>query len=144
MRLRSLVFAFLSSSLLAPSVGAQIESPTPDRSSHLKIGAIRSYHDHSVRDIEAVGNRNIGCSRGFETGTGWSGKSRSENASPKEIESTSQFIRDPAVTEYINQIGQNLVRNSDSQVPFRIRVIDSEEINAVALPGGFFYVGTPD
>ena len=39
------------------------------------------------------------------------------------------------MTEYINQIGQNLVRNSDSQVPFRIRVIDSEEINAVALPG---------
>jgi len=52
-----------------------------------------------------------------------------------EVETASEFITDPVVTEYINQIGQNLVRNSDSQVPFRIRVIDSEEINAVALPG---------
>ncbi len=66
MRLRSpVIFTFLSSFLLALSVGAQIESPTPDRSSRLKIGATRSYHDHSIRDIEAVGNRNIGCGRGF-------------------------------------------------------------------------------
>jgi predicted Zn-dependent protease len=50
------------------------------------------------------------------------------------------LITDPGITEYIDRIGQNLVRNSDSQVPFTIKVIDSDDINAFALPGGFFYV----
>jgi predicted Zn-dependent protease len=46
------------------------------------------------------------------------------------------------IAEYVNRIGQNLVRNSDAQVPFTIKVIDSDEINAFALPGGFFYVNS--
>jgi predicted Zn-dependent protease len=46
------------------------------------------------------------------------------------------------VTEYVNRVGQNLVRNSDAQVPFTIKVIDSDEVNAFALPGGFFYVNS--
>jgi Zn-dependent protease with chaperone function len=60
----------------------------------------------------------------------------------KEVEATSKLITDPVVTEYINRIGQNLVRNSDARVPFTIKVIDNEEVNAFALPGGFFYVDT--
>jgi beta-barrel assembly-enhancing protease len=51
-------------------------------------------------------------------------------------------VQDPVVTEYVNRIGQNLVRNSDAQVPFTIKVIDSDEVNAFALPGGFFYVNS--
>ena len=58
----------------------------------------------------------------------------------KQVEQTSKLVTDPAITEYVNRIGQNLVRNSDSRVPFTIKVIDSGEINAFALPGGFFYV----
>lgn len=58
----------------------------------------------------------------------------------KEVEATSKVITDPVVTEYINRIGQNLVRNSDARVPFTIKVLDNEEVNAFALPGGFFYV----
>ena len=46
------------------------------------------------------------------------------------------------VTEYVNRVGQNLVRNSDAQVPFTIKVIDSDVVNAFALPGGFFYVNS--
>jgi len=46
------------------------------------------------------------------------------------------------VTEYVNRVGQNLVRNSDAQVPFTIKVIDSDVVNAMALPGGFFYVNS--
>jgi predicted Zn-dependent protease len=42
----------------------------------------------------------------------------------------------------VNRIGQNLVRNSDAKVPFTIKVIDSDEVNAFALPGGFFYVNS--
>ena len=52
------------------------------------------------------------------------------------------MIQDPVVTEYVNRIGQNLVRNSDAKVPFTIKVVDSDEINAFALPGGFFYVNS--
>lgn len=58
----------------------------------------------------------------------------------KQVEQSSKLVTDPAITNYVNRIGQNLVRNSDSRVPFTIKVIDSGEINAFALPGGFFYV----
>src|SRR5437868_14845763 len=58
----------------------------------------------------------------------------------QQVETTVKLIQDPVITEYVNRIGQNLVRNSDSQVPFTIKVIDSDDINAFALPGGFFYV----
>jgi beta-barrel assembly-enhancing protease len=46
------------------------------------------------------------------------------------------------VNEYVNRVGQNLVRNSDAKVPFTIKVVDADEINAMALPGGFFYVNS--
>ena len=59
-----------------------------------------------------------------------------------EVEKTSKLITDPVITEYVNRIGQNLVRNSDAKVPFTIKVIDSDEVNAFALPGGFFYVNS--
>jgi len=59
-----------------------------------------------------------------------------------EIERTVNLRNDPVITEYVNRLGQNLVRNSDAKVPFVIKVIDSEEVNAFALPGGFFYVNS--
>lgn len=59
-----------------------------------------------------------------------------------EIERTVKLMNDPVITEYVNRLGQNLVRNSDAKVPFVIKVIDSEEVNAFALPGGFFYVNS--
>jgi predicted Zn-dependent protease len=59
-----------------------------------------------------------------------------------QVETQSKIITDPVVSEYVNRLGQNLVRNSDSQVPFTIKVIDSDDINAFALPGGFFYVNS--
>jgi predicted Zn-dependent protease len=60
----------------------------------------------------------------------------------QEVERSSKLIDDPVVTEYVNRVGQNLVRNSDAQVPFTIKVIDSDVVNAMALPGGFFYVNS--
>jgi predicted Zn-dependent protease len=59
-----------------------------------------------------------------------------------QVENSVKLVQDPVVTEYVNRIGQNLVRNSDAKVPFTIKVIDSDEINAFALPGGFFYVNS--
>jgi beta-barrel assembly-enhancing protease len=59
-----------------------------------------------------------------------------------EVERTSRILNDREVSEYVNRLAQNIVRNSDAQVPFVVKVIDSDEINAFALPGGFFYVNT--
>jgi predicted Zn-dependent protease len=59
-----------------------------------------------------------------------------------EIEKSAHMVTDPVVIEYVNRIGQNIVKNSDCKVPFTIKVIDSDEINAMALPGGFFYVNS--
>lgn len=57
-----------------------------------------------------------------------------------EIDKENKFIDDPVITEYVNRVGQNLVLHSDAKVPFTIKVVDSDEVNAFALPGGFFYV----
>lgn len=60
----------------------------------------------------------------------------------QEVEHQAKLIDDPIVAEYVNRVGQNLVRNSDAKVPFTIKVLDSEEVNAFALPGGFFFVNS--
>jgi predicted Zn-dependent protease len=60
----------------------------------------------------------------------------------QDIERQAKIVDDPVIAEYVNRIGQNLVRNSDAKVPFTIKVIDSEDVNAFALPGGFFYVNS--
>src|SRR5437016_12661471 len=57
-----------------------------------------------------------------------------------QVDKEAKFIDDPAITEYVNRVGQNIVLHSDAKVPFTIKVIDSDEVNAFALPGGFFYV----
>ena len=60
----------------------------------------------------------------------------------QEVEKSVKLLNDPEINEYVNRVGQNLVRNSDAKVPFTIKVVDSDEINAFALPGGFFYVNS--
>ncbi len=57
-----------------------------------------------------------------------------------EVDRQAKFVDDPVITEYVNRVGQNIVLHSDSKIPFTIKVIDSDEVNAFALPGGFFYV----
>ncbi len=59
-----------------------------------------------------------------------------------EIEQAARIVEDPGIAEFVNRIGQNIARSSDSKVPLAIKVIDSEEVNAFALPGGFLYVNT--
>src|SRR5271169_2580813 len=91
---------------------------------------------NSKDDVDAIGNRNVGKGPNFyslerEIALG--------KQLAQEVERSSKLIDDPVVTEYVNRVGQNLVRNSDARVPFTIKVIDSDEVNAFALPGGFFY-----
>ncbi|MGB8030727.1 MAG: M48 family metalloprotease [Terracidiphilus sp.] len=95
----------------------------------------------SEEDVSAVGNRNIG-GRGLGNWYSTDGEIKMGKQYADEIEKSTKFITDPVVDEYINRIGQNIVKNSDCKVPFTIKVIDSDEINAMALPGGFFYVNS--
>ncbi len=95
----------------------------------------------SIDDVNAVGNRDIGA-RGVGNWYSTDSEIRMGRQYAAEIEKSTKFITDPVITEYVNRIGQNLVKNSDAKVPFTIKVIDSDEINAMALPGGFFYVNS--
>ena len=95
----------------------------------------------SIDDVNAVGNRDIG-GRGMGNWYSTDSEIKMGKMYATEIEKSTHFITDPVVTEYVNRIGQNIVKNSDCKVPFTIKVIDSDEINAMALPGGFFYVNS--
>ena len=90
-------------------------------------------------DVDEIGNRDTGKGINFyslekEIALG--------KSLAQEIERQAKLIEDPVIAEYVNRVGQNLVRNSDAKVPFTIKVIDFEEINALSLPGGFFFVNS--
>jgi hypothetical protein len=95
----------------------------------------------SIDDVSAVGNRDIG-GRGLGNWFSTDSEIKMGKQYADEIEKSTHFITDPVIDEYVNRIGQNIVKNSDCKVPFTIKVIDSDEINAMALPGGFFYVNS--
>jgi predicted Zn-dependent protease len=98
-------------------------------------------HDGGRNDVDAIGNRKIG-GRGMGNWYSLEGEIRMGKEYAQQVEASVKLVQDPVVSEYVNRIGQNLVRNSDAQVPFTIKVIDSDEVNAFALPGGFFYVNS--
>ena len=91
------------------------------------------------KDPDTIGDRDIGKGVNFysldkEIALG--------KQMAQEVERQAKIVDDPIVAEYVNRVGQNLVRNSDAKVPFTIKVLDSEEVNAFALPGGFFFVNS--
>jgi|HubBroStandDraft_2_1064218.scaffolds.fasta_scaffold00637_6 beta-barrel assembly-enhancing protease len=99
-------------------------------------------HDGGAADVDAVGNRNVGCGRGVGNWYTVEHQVADGRKYAQMIETQTKMINDPVITEYVNRVGQNIVRNSDAQVPFTIKVIDSDVVNAMALPGGFFYVNS--
>lgn len=116
----------------ANSAPADVAQPSPK--------PVKTYHDGSLRDIDAIGNRNVGCKQGLGNWYSLEKQIAMGQGYARQVESTSKLITDPVIGEYVNRVGQNLVRNSDAMVPFTIKVIDTDDINAFALPGGFFYV----
>jgi len=95
--------------------------------------------DNKKKDPEEIGNRDVGKGVNFfslekEIALG--------KQLAQEVERQAKIIDDPVIAEYVSRVGQNLVRNSDAKVPFTIKVLDSEEVNAFALPGGFFFVNS--
>ena len=103
------------------------------------LAAPASFAADKKKNPDEIGNRDVG--RGLNIYS-----LEKEIAMGKElaqeVERQAKIIDDPIIAEYVNRVGQNLVRNSDAKVPFTIKVIDSEEVNAFALPGGFFFVNS--
>ena len=125
--------------MLAPSLAARAADTakaSPADPSETK------YHDGGINDLSAIGNRNVGCGRGVGNWYSIEKQIALGKGFADQVSRTAKMVQDPLVTEYVNRIGQNIVRNSDALVPFTIKVIDSDEVNAFALPGGFFFVNS--
>jgi hypothetical protein len=120
-----------NSQTAAPSGEPPVQEPEPSKVKH----------DGGEDDVDAIGNRNVG-GRGLGDWYSLETEIRMGKQYAMQVESSVKLVQDPVVNEYVNRIGQNLVRNSDAKVPFTIKVIDSDEVNAFALPGGFFYVNS--
>lgn len=91
-------------------------------------------------DPAMIGKRNINGGLIAKMSGGTEKEVRQGREAAAEVDRQAKFIDDPLITEYVNRVGQNIVLHSDAKVPFTIKVIDSDEVNAFALPGGFFYV----
>jgi len=98
------------------------------------------YHATGINDVNAIGSRNVGCNRGLGNWYSLDAQVRMGQEFARQVEQSSHLITDPVVNEYVNRVGQNLSRNSDSRLPFTIKIIDVEEPNAFALPGGYMFV----
>jgi beta-barrel assembly-enhancing protease len=109
--------------------GAPAEPADPDKVKH----------DGGKDDVDAIGNRKVG-GRGLGNWYSIESDIKMGKQYAQMVDSSSKFVVDPVVTEYVNRLGQNLVRNSDAQVPFVFKIIDSDVVNAMSLPGGFVYV----
>jgi hypothetical protein len=118
-----------------PAKNADLEKVVPVGGELVKV------KPGSVEDVGAVGNRDIG-GRGLGNWYSTDTEIKMGKTYADEVEKSSKLITDSVISEYVNRIGQNIVKNSDCKVPFTIKVIDSDEINAFALPGGFFYVNS--
>lgn len=120
-------------------------STTPDTASSddstLNPSTPEGVKTGSKSDVNAIGARNVG-GRGLGDWYSTETEMKMGKQYAMMVEQTARLVQDPVINEYVNRIGQNLVRNSDAKVPFTIKVIDSDEINAFALPGGFFYVNS--
>ena len=115
-----------------PSQSAPASDPTVDPNN---TKAPKNKKDN----VDEIGSRDVG------KGMNWFSLEKEiavGKAMAQQVEAQSHMVDDPVISEYVNRLGQNLVRNSDAKVPFTIKVIDADEINAFALPGGFFFVNT--
>jgi beta-barrel assembly-enhancing protease len=123
-------------------VGGDIPAKKSDLDKVVPVGGeLIKVKPGSVEDVGAVGNRDIG-GRGIGNWYSTDTEIKMGKSYADQVEKSSRLITDPVISEYVNRVGQNIVKNSDCKVPFTIKVIDSDEINAFALPGGFFYVNS--
>jgi predicted Zn-dependent protease len=130
-----------------PGVSGTVPQPAPGDSATQKTQTIQPAdpskvkHDGGKNDVDAIGNRKMGA-RGLGNWYSIESDIKMGKQYAQMVDSSSKLVSDPVVTEYVNRLGQNLVRNSDAQVPFTFKIIDSDVVNAMSLPGGFVYVDT--
>jgi predicted Zn-dependent protease len=155
------VFALLC--VIAVPAGAQAPAPVPTTMVvHLPVSALprmpqeltappvsppavdsevagASHHTNGKYDVHHIGERGIGSGLNLYSIERELALGRELS---QQVEAQAKLIKDPVITEYVNRVAQNIVRNSDARVPFTVKVVDNDEVNAFALPGGFFYVDT--
>ncbi len=107
-----------------------------------KDGDLGFPHDGKIDDVNAIGNRNVGCNKGLGNWYSLEKQVAMGKSFAMQVEQSAKVVTDPVVNEYINRLAQNIVRNSDAKVPFTVKVLDDDTVNAFALPGGYFYVQT--
>ena len=129
-------------SAAAPQPAASDSTPPPPPAQPTSSESKEKVKPGSKDDVDAIGNRSVGKGGGLGNWYSLEKEIRMGKEYAQQVEASVKLVQDPVVNEYVNRIGQNLVRNSDARVPFTIKVIDSDEINAFALPGGFFYVNS--
>ncbi len=133
-----LFLAVLISGVAPVSVAAQKNKKKKQKKQTSQSKQLKKKEDPAM-----IGKRNI--NGGFDSFAGWLGGSREKEVAlgrqlAAQVEQQAKMVEDPKITEYINRVGQNIVLHSDAKIPFTIKVIDSDEVNAFALPGGFFFV----
>lgn len=134
-----MLVAFLSAGAMAKNKDKNKDDEKPPVNN---LNADTNYKNGGLKDLSAIGNRNVGCSRGLGNWYTLDSQIAMGKQFAQQVEESSKVIQDPVISEYVNRIGQNIVRNSDAKVPFTIKVLDTDEVNAFALPGGFFYVNS--
>jgi beta-barrel assembly-enhancing protease len=117
---------------------AESPQPAPAAGQQDQAGSPQIKHDGSRKDVASIGSRKVGGLDWYSPET----DVKIGKAYAQQIEPTMRMVNDPVVNEYVNRIGQNLVRNSDAKFPFTIKVVEDDEINAMSLPGGTLYVNS--
>ncbi len=125
----------MASAVLLSAAGKESKEAPKEDNSNVKEPKNRN----KKKDPDEIGNRDVDGKLNFysiekEIALG--------KGMAQDVERHSKIVDDPVIAEYVNRVGQNLVRNSDAKIPFTIKVVDSEEVNAFALPGGFFFVNS--
>ena len=116
-------------------------TPTDAKNTETTTAVARSNKPLSTNENpDMIGKRNINSGIIAKMSGSTEKEVRMGREAAAEVDRQAKFIEDPIITEYVNRVGQNIVLHSDAKVPFTIKVIDSDEVNAFALPGGFFYV----
>jgi beta-barrel assembly-enhancing protease len=122
-----------------PSASAQAEAKVANDLELIRQPKKEPIHLHSKYDVNRIGVRGVGAGMNFYS---FEKEQMLGRQLAADVEHQVRLLNDSVITEYVNRVGQKLVRNSDAQVPFTIKVVDDDDINAFALPGGFFYVNT--
>lgn len=136
-------FAFLPSQAVAQKSDGKSGKSNSDAPSTQLVSQSSRKPLSDKENPAMIGKRKI--NKGTDKFFGWLGGSQDKEIAlgrqlALEVEQSAKLVEDPLVTEYINRVGQNLVLHSDAKIPFTIKVIDSDEVNAFALPGGYFFV----